>query len=61
MTENSEARKRREEAEPASITLTIEVSREDAENIVRGLPEPSADFTFGRLALACRAALEGER
>ena len=42
-------------------TVTVKISREDAENIVRGLPEASADFMFGRLALACRAALEGER
>ena len=42
-------------------TVTVTISREDAENIMRGLPEASADFTFGRLALACRAALEGEQ
>jgi len=42
-------------------TVTVKISREDAESVVRDLPEASADFTFGRLALACRAALEGER
>ena len=41
------------------VTLTI--SREDAENIVRDLHQASADFAFGRVALACRAALEAER
>ena len=39
------------------VTLTI--SREDAEGIVSDLPAASADFVFGRIALACRAALEG--
>ena len=44
-----------------SDTVTITISREDAESVVRDLPEASADFTFGRVALACRAALEGEK
>ena len=41
--------------------ITITISREDAENVVLDLPEASADFAFGRVALACRAALEAER
>jgi hypothetical protein len=45
----------------SSDTVTITISREDAESVVRDLPEASADFAFGRVALACRAALEGER
>jgi hypothetical protein len=40
-------------------TVTITISREDAESVVRDLPEASADFAFGRVALACRAVLEG--
>ena len=44
---------------PDAVTVTI--SREDAESVVRDLPEASADFAFGRVALACRAALEAKR
>ena len=46
-------------ADPDTITITI--SRATAESVVHDLPEASADFAFGRVALACRAALEGER
>ena len=46
---------------PIPDTVTITISREDAESIVRDLPEASDNFAFGRVALACRAALEGER
>ena len=42
-------------------TVTITISRATAESVVRDLPEASADFAFGRVALACRAALEAER
>ena len=42
-------------------TITITLSRATAEGVVHHLPEASADFAFGRVALACRAALEGER
>ena len=45
--------------QPATVTITI--SRATAEGVVHDLPEASADFAFGRVALACRAALEGER
>ena len=44
---------------PTFVTITI--SREDAEGVVRDLPEASADFAFGRVALACRAALKEKR
>ena len=47
--------------DPERRIVTIKISREDAEGIVRDLPEASDDFAFGRVALACRAALEGER
>ena len=46
-------------ADPDTITITI--SRATAESVVHDLPEASADFAFGRVVLACRAALEGER
>ena len=46
---------------PQPDTVTITISRATAESIVRDLPEASADFAFGRIALACRAALEGEK
>ena len=49
------------EPEGTPETVTITISREDAESVVRDLPEASADFVFGRVALACRAVLEGER
>ena len=42
-------------------TITITLDRATAEGVVHDLPEASADFAFGRVALACRAALEGER
>ena len=42
-------------------TITITISRATAEGVVHDLPEASADFAFGRVALACRAALEGEK
>ena len=42
-------------------TVTITISRATAESVVRDLPEASADFAFGRVALACRAALEAEQ
>ena len=45
--------------DPDAVTITI--SRATAESVVRDLPEASADFAFGRVALACQAALEGER
>ena len=44
---------------PTVVIITI--SREDAEGIVRYFPAASAEFTFGRVALACRAALEGKK
>ncbi len=44
-----------------SDTVTITISRETAESVVKDLPEASPEFAFGRIALACRAALEGER
>ena len=46
-------------ADPDTVTITI--SRATAEGVVHDIPEASADFAFGRVALACRAALEGEK
>jgi hypothetical protein len=46
---------------PIPDTVTITISRETAESAVKDLPEASPEFAFGRIALACRAALEGER
>ena len=43
---------------PIPDTVTITISRATAEGVVRDLPEASDDFAFGRVALACRAALE---
>jgi hypothetical protein len=39
--------------------VTITISREDAEQAIKDLPEASPEFAFGRIALACQAALEG--
>ena len=38
-------------------TVTITISRATAESVVHDLPDASAAFAFGRVALACRAAL----
>ena len=58
MTNNSEARKRREEADADTVTITI--SREDASLL---LEQMESDFEVGttEAALAFEAALEGER
>ena len=58
MSSNSEARKRHE---GTPETVTVKISRATAEGVVHDIPEASADFAFGRVALACRAALEGEK
>jgi hypothetical protein len=42
-------------------TVIVTISRATAESVVRDLPEASADFALGRVALACRVALKGER
>ena len=44
-----------------SDTVTITISRATAEIVVRDLPEASADFAFGRVALACRTALKADQ
>ena len=42
-------------------TVTITISREDAEAMADFFTDPSERFLLGRVALACQAALEGER
>ena len=44
-----------------SDSVTITISREDAEAMADFFTDPSERFLLGRLALACRAALEEER
>ncbi len=44
-----------------SANATITISREDAEEMADFFTDPSKKFLLGRLALACQAALEGER
>ena len=45
-------------ADPDPDTVVIAISRDDAEELATFLPEPSEGFTLGRLALACRDAIE---
>ena len=44
-----------------SDTVTITISREDAEAMTDFFTDPSERFLLGRVALACRTALEGEK
>lgn len=46
-------------SQPETVVITI--SREDAEAMADFFTDPSERFLLGRVALACRAALEGER
>ena len=41
--------------------VTVKISREDAEAMADFFTDPSERFLLDRLALACQAALEGER
>ena len=41
--------------------ITITISREDAEAMADFFTDPSERFMLGRVALACQAALEGEK
>ena len=45
--------------DPDAVTITI--SREDAEAMADFFTDPSERFMLGRVALACQAALEGEK
>ena len=44
-----------------SDSVTVKISREDAEAMADFFTDPSERFLLDRLALACPAALEGER
>ena len=44
-----------------SDSVTVKISREDAEAMADFFTDPSERFLLDRLALACQAALEGEQ
>ena len=55
----AEACRAAREVDPDTITITLD--REDAEAMADFFTDPSERFLLGRVALACRAALERER